>query len=110
VPLTNNNYFDTTEHGRGLRDLQRKDELSAQGGIAVAQPMESNMIELVFVVCLRTMPHLCEERSLSYVEDISLMNCMMQAQPQLAQWSASNPDLEIARWRCQSADRRHVKA
>ncbi len=68
------------------------------------------MIELVFVVCLKTMPHLCEQRSLSYLEDISMMTCMMQAQPQLAQWSESNPNLQISSWSCQSADRRHVKA
>jgi hypothetical protein len=74
------------------------------------QPKESNVIELVFVVCLRNMPDLCEQRSLSYLEDISLMTCMMQAQPQLAQWSASNPNLEITRWSCQAADRRQVKA
>jgi hypothetical protein len=72
--------------------------------------MESNMIELVFVVCLRTMPHLCEERSLAYVEDVSLMSCMMQAQPHLAQWSATNPNLQVTRWSCQNADRRPQKA
>lgn len=68
------------------------------------------MIELVFVVCLRTMPHLCEERSLAYVEDVSLMSCMMQAQPQLAQWSQTHPNFQVTRWSCQSTHRRHQKA
>lgn len=68
------------------------------------------MIELAFVVCLRTMPDQCEERRLSYLPDISLMTCMMQAQPQLAQWSEAHPNLTVARWTCQSADSRPVRA
>jgi hypothetical protein len=68
------------------------------------------MIELVFVVCLKTMPHLCEQRSLAYLEDMSLWSCMLQAQPQLAQWSEAHPTLQVARWSCQAADRRQVKA
>ena len=71
---------------------------------------ESMMIELAFVVCLRTMPDLCEERSISYLPDVTIMTCMMQAQPQLAQWSEAHPNLTIARWACQSADSRAVKA
>jgi hypothetical protein len=68
------------------------------------------MIELAFLVCLRTMPHLCEERHIAYLPEVSLTTCMMQAQPQLAAWSLSHPELTVARWTCQPTDSRPVKA
>jgi hypothetical protein len=72
--------------------------------------LEAVMIELVFVVCLRATPLECEERSIAYLPEVSLMTCMMQAQPQLAQWSAQHPALQIARWSCVAADRREIRA
>lgn len=68
------------------------------------------MIELAFVVCLKAQLHLCEERSFAYLPDMTLFSCMMQAQPQLAAWSESNPHLTVTRWTCRSIDRREVKA
>jgi hypothetical protein len=68
------------------------------------------MIELAFVACLKTMMHLCEERTIAYLPDVSLMSCMIQAQPQLAAWSLMHPDLQITRWTCQVHDARGVKA
>ena len=58
------------------------------------------MIELLFVACLATTPDECRERSLVFT-DITPMQCMMGAQPELAKWSASHPDMEITSWRCQ---------
>lgn len=68
------------------------------------------MIELAFVVCLRAMPGLCEERSIGYLPEVGLMACMIHAQPQLAEWSETHPELTIARWSCQYSDRRKIKA
>lgn len=68
------------------------------------------MIELAFVVCLKTMMHLCEERSIAYLPEISLMGCMIGAQPQLAEWSLTHPELRITRWACQVQGSRGVKA
>jgi hypothetical protein len=68
------------------------------------------MIELLFVVCLRSMPDLGEERSIVYLAEVGIMACMVQSQPQLAEWSEAHPDLSIARWSCQFVDRRQVKA
>lgn len=68
------------------------------------------MIELVFVVCLKTLPTSCEERSMAYLPEVSAMACMIQAQPQLAQWSEANPHLTVSRWACRSATTRVVKA
>jgi hypothetical protein len=61
------------------------------------------MLELFFVACLQTSPGACQERSILYQEDIGLMGCMLQAQPQLAEWSESNPGVTIKRWSCRYA-------
>jgi hypothetical protein len=64
----------------------------------------------VFLACLRTMPHQCEERSLAYTAEMNLMSCMLQAQPQLAQWAEMHPNLKVSRWACQMGESREVKA
>lgn len=68
------------------------------------------MIELAFVVCLRAAPAQCEERHLAYVENTSMMSCLMTAQPQLASWIESHPEQQIARWRCQPVGSGGMKA
>lgn len=68
------------------------------------------MIELLFVVCLKTSPNACEERSLLTLQDAGVMSCMMQAQPQLAEWSASHPNLRVVRWSCRNSDAREIRA
>jgi hypothetical protein len=67
------------------------------------------MIVRVFLACLRATPDLCQEQRISYLPEIGLMTCMMQAQPQLAEWLQSRPDLTVARWTCQFSDPRGVK-
>ena len=59
------------------------------------------MIELLFVACVAAEPSDCRERSLLFT-DISPMVCMMGAQPELAKWSAQNPEFTIRKWRCQA--------
>ncbi|WP_299672022.1 hypothetical protein [uncultured Roseobacter sp.] len=59
------------------------------------------MIELLFVACLATAPEECRERSLLFT-DISPMQCLMGAQPELAKWTASHPNQEIKSWRCRT--------
>lgn len=68
------------------------------------------MIELVFVACLRTLPSECEERSLTHLSEMGQMECMMTAQPQLAQWTVTHPGFTIARWTCRSVEDREIKA
>jgi hypothetical protein len=72
--------------------------------------MELTMIELFFVACLQTAPAACEERSIAYVEDVTLMSCMMQAQPQLAEWCEAHPGLQVSRWSCRYADEKPHRA
>ncbi len=64
-----------------------------------ARTKERPMIELVFVACLAATPTTCEERRMQYV-NVSLMECMMGAQPQLAQWSETHPGWRVGRWQC----------
>ncbi|WP_299740812.1 hypothetical protein [uncultured Roseobacter sp.] len=59
------------------------------------------MIELLFVACLSTAPDECRERSLVFT-DVSPMQCLMSAQPELAKWTASHPNQEIKSWRCRT--------
>jgi hypothetical protein len=57
------------------------------------------MMELLFAACISGSPTDCEEKSLIYT-DITTMSCMMQAQPQLAQWVETHPEWRIASWKC----------
>ena len=68
------------------------------------------MIELVLVVCLNGAPDRCEERSIGLYPEISVMTCMMQAQPQIAVWSERNPQLKVARFSCRDSATRFSKA
>lgn len=81
---------------------------SGSEGVDTSNP-ELNMIELVFLVCLKTLPDQCEERSLAYAE-INLSSCILQAQPHLAKWAETHPGLVVARWTCQTRERREIKA
>lgn len=68
------------------------------------------MIELVFIACLKSSPDVCEERVLSYLAGAGASACMMQAQPELAQWALTHPDYTIVRWRCQAPEARGIDA
>jgi hypothetical protein len=68
------------------------------------------MIELVFIVCLTTMPASCEERVLSFIAASSPVACLMQAQPELANWAREHPGYTIKHWQCQPPGRRKIAA
>ncbi|MBA3325981.1 MAG: hypothetical protein H0T41_12200 [Rhodobacteraceae bacterium] len=68
------------------------------------------MIELFFIACLQTAPTACEERSIGYIENVSMMECLAQAQPQLAAWTEAHPNLRVARWSCRFADQKPQEA
>lgn len=57
------------------------------------------MIELLFVACMATAPDNCAERSLVFT-DVSPMQCMMGAQPELAKWVNAHPNFEIKSFKC----------
>ncbi|WP_073198350.1 hypothetical protein [Roseovarius marisflavi] len=58
------------------------------------------MIELLFIVCLRAQPEICEDRAFQYT-DRSTRGCMAEAIPQLSLWAKDHPRWRISRWSCQ---------
>jgi hypothetical protein len=62
------------------------------------------MIHLILTVCALSAPADCVEQRLSFFADESLMQCMMRAQPTIAQWVEEHPQRRVARWRCAYPD------
>lgn len=60
------------------------------------------MIELVMTVCSIVNGARCDDRSLVFA-DVSLMTCMVGAQPYIAQWSEEHPNYRVQRWTCRAA-------
>src|SRR5262249_32440669 len=58
------------------------------------------MIELVVTVCALALPSQCEDEHLSFSADMSLNQCVMNAQPYIAQWINEHPKWVAVRWRC----------
>ncbi len=58
------------------------------------------LVELILTVCTLTLPASCEERHLSFVDEGSLMQCMSQALPAIAEWANSHPGRKVVKWRC----------
>ena len=58
------------------------------------------LIELVVTVCALSPPGQCEDQHLSFSADISLNQCVMNAQPYIAQWINEHPKWVAVRWRC----------
>jgi hypothetical protein len=64
------------------------------------------MVELLFLICLRSDPGACQMRSLSFVDPAAnVLACAMAAQPLLAQRMERWPEWELARWKCGPAGR-----
>jgi hypothetical protein len=62
------------------------------------------MIELVLLVCLASDPNSCREEGLIYsAENLTPMQCIMQAPPQMAKWVGEHPGWKVAKWTCRRA-------
>jgi hypothetical protein len=60
------------------------------------------MIELAFTICSIVEGAKCREQSLVF-SDVSLITCMVGAQPQLAMWAEQHPNWTISKWHCRPA-------
>jgi hypothetical protein len=60
-----------------------------------------DFIAIVFTVCALAHPDQCEERRLEYAWHGSLKQCVMGAQPYLAQWIGEHPQWRIMRYHCE---------
>lgn len=57
-------------------------------------------INVLLYVCLLSNPNQCEERALPISDVGSIGQCMVWAQPHIAQWSSTHPKYKIVRWKC----------
>jgi hypothetical protein len=68
-----------------------------------------NFLELVMTVCTLANTNLCEDKRIRLEANASVMQCMLGAQPTMAQWVAENPNWRIARWSCEYSQQRRTK-
>ena len=52
-----------------------------------------DFIAIVFTVCVLADPNNCQEQRLDYAAEGSLRQCVMSAQPYLAQWIGEHPQV-----------------
>jgi hypothetical protein len=53
--------------------------------------MEGSLIEIILTVCAIANPANCEEKYLQFAWDGSLQQCVMAAQPYIAEWIGQHP-------------------
>jgi hypothetical protein len=61
---------------------------------------ETKMLVLIMTVCSLNSPDSCREARMQFSADESPMQCMMRAQPYIAQWAEQHPGRQVTRWRC----------
>ena len=60
-----------------------------------------NGIDLIITVCAVLSPATCEERQLVFSSDVSPRQCVLAAQPDLAQGVGEHPKWTAVKWRCE---------
>jgi hypothetical protein len=60
-----------------------------------------SLIAIVFTVCALAQPDQCQEERIAYASQGSLKECVMSAQPYLAQWIDEHPTWGIKRFHCE---------
>jgi hypothetical protein len=58
------------------------------------------LVELIVTVCALSLPSQCEDQHLSFTANMSLNQCVLNAQPYIAQWINEHPKWVAVRWRC----------
>ena len=58
-------------------------------------------IEVVMLVCAVARPYQCEDKHLQFAWQGSLKQCVMAAQPYLAQWIGDHPQWVIKSYHCE---------
>jgi hypothetical protein len=62
--------------------------------------MEVQLIEIILTVCAIAHPDNCEEKYIQFAWDGSPAQCMMAAQPYIAQWIGQHPTWMARKWSC----------
>ena len=58
------------------------------------------MIEIILTVCAIAHPTNCEEKYLQFAWEGSINQCMMAAQPYIAEWIGRHPEWMARKWSC----------
>lgn len=62
------------------------------------------MIELLAVMC--TLNGACRDVAITYAaESVTVLQCMVQSQAELAKWATEHPGYQVKRWKCGPAGR-----
>jgi hypothetical protein len=62
------------------------------------------MIELVMSVCMISEPTRCKDVRLNFAEQsVTPHECMFNGQIEIAKWSETHPDWQVAKWGCARA-------
>ncbi len=71
-----------------------------------------NIVEIVFLVCAIARPDFCEDRRLQFEWQGSLKQCVMAAQPYLANWIGEHPQWTVKEYHCEyprTRDKAHTR-
>ena len=60
-----------------------------------------DLIAIVFTVCALAQPSQCQEQRIEYAWQGSLRQCVMEAQPYLAEWVGEHPKWSIKSYHCE---------
>jgi hypothetical protein len=58
------------------------------------------LVELILTVCTLAQPATCKEEHLQFLDQGSLMQCLFQAPPFIAQWVDKHQGHRVVKWRC----------
>jgi hypothetical protein len=79
-----------------------KREGSKRRNIAECRSKRGNqgMIEIILTVCAIANPANCEDKHLQFAWEGSIRQCMMAAQPYIAEWIGRHPEWMARKWTC----------
>jgi hypothetical protein len=83
----------------GTQKKRRNDHFSAVLRF-IRQRKASGMIEIILTVCAVANPANCEEKYLQFDWDGSIKQCVMAAQPYIAEWIGRHPEWVATKWSC----------
>jgi hypothetical protein len=83
-----------------VESLKRNADWGLMSACVSIIAMEGRVIEIVLTVCAIANPANCEEKYLQFVWDGSISQCMMAAEPYIAQWIGEHPEWIAKRWTC----------
>ena len=80
-------------------------------GYTLIDRVGMGFIQIIVMVCQIAQPDQCEEQRLQFAWQGSLTQCVMSAQPYIAQWISDHPQWAVKSYHCAYPDtRRKVDA